>query len=500
MAAVALVLAAPAAARAAPRTPVVVVIFDEMPLVSLLGQSGTIDHVRYPHFAAFARHSTWYVNATTASDASRLAIPSVLDGRAPRRELAPTAGAHPVNLFTLLHRHGYRIHAEEEASDLCPYRNCRRRFGAHYFLARDRLKRFRRWLAGVEPGGRPGLFFKHILLPHVPFVFLPTGQRYNRTVLGPIKGLNSSELSVFDRTLVHQSWQRHLLQVGTVDMLLGELVLQLKLTGLYDKAMVVVLSDHGISFRVGATDRRTIVPGNARDIAPIPLFVKYPYQRRGRIDGGLVKTFDVLPTIAARIGMRLPRGLDGRPASSATVHRRNRIAILSRAPIGRITMTRARLRALKRSALRRKVALFGSGRRTLFDFGPNRALRGRPLEGLRVFDGGPLRARLTDPHEYEHVRLDGSFLPVHVTGRISGGRGRSRRDIAVAINGVVRGVTRSVRLRRRRGEFFTVLVDPRALVTGRNDVQVLIVGRSRGRFLLRRIYRTPRPPGATEPF
>ena len=486
-------LAASAAATAAPATPVVVVLFDEMPAHSLLGRKGGIDHFRYPNFAAFAQRSTWYVNATTASDASKYAIPSVLDGRSPRRELEPTAGGHPLNLFTLLHRRGYDLHVEEEATDLCPYRNCKRRFNAHYFLAHDRLERFRTWLRGIKPGRRPGLFYKHLLFPHVPFVFLPSGQRYNRTVLGPIPGLNSSELSVFDPTLVRQSWQRHLLQVGATDMLLGELVERLKETGIYDKAMVVVLSDHGISFRVGATDRRTIVPANARDVAPIPLFVKYPHQRRGRVDRGLVRTYDVLPTIAARIGLRLPRGLDGRPASSRAVDRRRRITVLSRAAIGRVTISRARLMALKRQALRRKIALFGSGRRTLFDFGPNRGLRGRPVGRLRVVEGGALLARLNDPADYERVRPEGSFLPVHITGRILGGRGRSRRDIAVAINGVIRGVSRSVRLRRRRPEYFTVIVDPRALVKGRNEVQVFAVSRSRRRFGLRRIYRSPAP-------
>ena len=489
----ALMLAAPATANAAPKTPVVMVLFDEMPLNSLLGRRGGVDHVRYPNFGAFAQRSTWYINATTASDASKHAIPSVLDGQSPRRKLAPTAGAHPANLFTLLHRRGYDLHVEEEATDLCPYPNCKRRFNARYFLAHDRLERFRTWLRGIKPGKRPGLFYKHLLLPHVPLVFLPSGQRYNRTVLGPIPGLNSSELSVFDPTLVRQSWQRHLLQVGATDMLLGELVKRLKETGIYDKAMVVVLSDHGISFRVGATDRRTIVPANAHDIAPIPLFIKYPHQRRGRVDHGLVRTYDILPTIARRIGLRLPRGLTGRVASSRAIDRRRRITVLSRAKIGRIKISRARLMALKRRALRRKVALFGSGRRTLFDFGPNRGLRGRPVKRFRVVESGSLGVRLNDPADYERVRLDADFLPVHVTGEILGGAGRSRRDIAVAINGVIRGVSRSVRLRRRRPEYFSVILDPRALVKGRNDVEVFAVSRPPGGVGLQRIYRSSVP-------
>ncbi|MDQ4048030.1 MAG: hypothetical protein M3131_01410, partial [Actinomycetota bacterium] len=149
LATAALLLSLPAPAPAvSPKAPVVVVLFDELPVNTLLGRRGGIDRIRYPNFAAFAKRSTWYANATTTSDASKLAIPSVLDGRSPRRGLAPTAGAHPLNLFTLLHRRGYDLHVEEEATDLCPYPNCKRRFDARYFLAHDRLERFRTWLGG----------------------------------------------------------------------------------------------------------------------------------------------------------------------------------------------------------------------------------------------------------------------------------------------------------------------------------------------------------------
>ena len=492
-------LAEPATA-AGPKTPVVMVVFDELPTHSLLGRSGRIDPIRYPNFAKLAGDSTWYVNATTASDATKFAIPSVLDGRAPRRGVAPSVRAHPDNLFTLLKKRGYRMKVEEEATDMCPYAECKRRYSAHYFLANDRLARFRAWIDALKASQQPTLYYKHILLPHVPWIFLPTGQRYTHTVLGPIIGLNSSEVSVFDRTLVNQSWQRHLLQTGAADKLLGELIERMKETGLWEKAMLVVLADHGVSFRVGATDRRTIVPANAMDIAPIPLFVRNPGQRRGGRNYGLVRTYDVLPTVAARIGLPLPRGLSGRVASSRAVRRRGRVTVLSRSAIGRVTMSRRRLIALKKVALRRQVALFGSGRRTLYDFGPHRRLRGRPVARLRVVTGGPVKARLSDPEDYTSVRPTAGFLPVFVSGRITGGGRGSRRDIAVAVNGVIRGVTRSTRLRRRNAEYFSVLIDPRSLVKGRNQVEVLAVSRVRGSYGLRRIYGKPyQPPVVKRP-
>ena len=487
LAAGAMALPAPAAAK--PSTPVVVVLLDELPTHSLLARNGRVDRIRYPNFAALARTSTWYSNATTASDASKFAIPSILDGRTPRRERPATFRAHPQNLFTLLKRQGYRLDVHEEATDLCPYRNCRRTQTAREFLANDRIKRFRDFIAALAPSRKPTLFYEHVLLPHVPWIFMPSTRRFDRTVLGPIPGLNSSERSVFDPTLVRQSWQRHLLQVAAVDTLLGEMVVQMKRTGLWRRALVVVMSDHGVAFRLGATDRRTIVPANAKDIAPVPVFIKYPRQRRGRIDRSLLRTYDVLPTVARRIGLRLPRGLSGRPAGSRAVRRRTRISVLSRASIGRVTLSRRALLRQKRIALRRKLGLFGHGRRSLLDFGPNRQILLDVVNRYPVAGpAGGLRAKLTDPSDYENVRLGSNFVPTHVTGRILGGRRGERRDLAVAVNGYLRGVTRSAHIRGLAGEYFSFLVAEGALVDGSNPVEIFSVTRRRGKILLRRLF------------
>jgi hypothetical protein len=472
------------------------VVLDEMPAHSLLGRNGRVDRIRYPNFAALSRSSTWFSNATTASDATKFAIPAILDGRTPSRFRPPTYRGHPRNLFTLLRRQGYRLDVHEEATDLCPYRGCRRTQTAREFLSNDRIKRVRDFIATLRPSSRPTLFYEHVLLPHVPWIFLPSTRRFDRTVLGPIAGLNSSDRSVFDRTLVRQSWQRHLLQVGAVDTLLGEMVAQMKRTGLWDRAVFVILADHGVSFRVGATDRRTIVPANAKDIAPVPLFIKFPRQRRGRVDRTLFRTYDVLPTIARRIGLRLPRGVSGRPAGSRAIRRRRGISVLSRAAIRRVTFSRRGLRRAKRAALRRKLALFGQGPRSLFDFGPNRGLLLKTVNRYSVAGAaGGLRARLNDPGDYEDVRLRSAYVPTHVTGRVLGGRRGSRRDLAVAINGYIRGVTRSVRIRGRKGEYFSFLVAEGSLVSGRNPVEIFTVSRTRRKkkILLRRIYGRPFP-------
>lgn len=482
-------LAAPAGAAARPTKPVVMVVLDELPLTSLLDGRGRIDRVRYPNFAALARGSTWYANATTVADSTKLAIPSILDGRGPKMGVPATHRGHPRNIFTLLRGNGYRLKVQEEATSLCPYRGCRRRHGTHYFLSRDRLKRFKRWIAGIDRSRRPTLYYKHALLPHVPWVFTPQLRRYDRSVLGPIKGLNSSERSVFDRTLVRQSWQRHLLQVGAVDALLGQIVARMKATGVYDRASLVVMADHGVSFHVGATDRRTILPFNAFDVAPIPLFMKAPGQRQGRIDRSMVRTYDVLPTLARQIGLGLPPGVSGRSAASGRVRRRGRVKVISRAPLARITFSRGRLAQGRRAALRRKLALFGSGGRSLYLLGPNAGLLGRPVSGLRVRRRGRVRATLYGARDYRRIYRRSSFIPAHVTGRITGRRGGRRRDIAVALNGRIWAVTRSARIRGSRSEYYSALLNPDKLVVGRhrNTIAVYSVGRSKGRYLLRRL-------------
>ena len=144
---------------------------------------------------------------------------------------------------------------------------------------------------------RPGrtLWFKHVLLPHVPWQFYPSGRRYRRHAPEPIEGLNSPT-GFGVPWLVKVSYQRHLLQLGLADRLLGELLARLRRLGLYRDALVVVVADHGIGFHVDM-DRRSVTPRNAEDLAPIPLLVKLPGQRSGSVVDRHVETIDVLPTI-----------------------------------------------------------------------------------------------------------------------------------------------------------------------------------------------------------
>ena len=105
--------------------------------------------------------------------------------------------------------------------------------------------------------------------------------------------------------------------------------MKLKEPHVRDRALLVVVADHGVSFRLQGATIAGHVRANARDIAPVPLFVKYPGQR----GGGSISLFydDVMPTIAPTIGAATRVRLTGRsravavlaapPEAHVTVHR-----------------------------------------------------------------------------------------------------------------------------------------------------------------------------------
>ena len=75
-----------------------------------------------------------------------------------------------------------------------------------------------------------------IELPHQPYHFLPSGQRYP-DALGELPGLGADWTR--NRWLARQGFQRYLLQVGYADRLLGEAIEQLPPGGRYDRSLIV---------------------------------------------------------------------------------------------------------------------------------------------------------------------------------------------------------------------------------------------------------------------
>jgi hypothetical protein len=490
--------------RIASPAPVVFLLLDELPASSLMTRSGEIDAVRYPSFARLARESTWYRNATTVHEWTSDAAPSIVTGRVIRSSKLATADNYPESLFTLLGgSYALDVH-ESYATKLCPEELCPREHesslssGVDLFVDSIRL-----WVARSLPrsmseevvpvhydvglqaesatslhefdafldevSGMRGdqvLAYSHLLLPHAPWRFLPSGDEYD---FHGMDGWLASEHWGDDPWPVLQGYQRHLLQLEYTDRQLGRLLRRLDGRGLWDRALVVVVADHGVSFRAGE-GRRPLTADNLADIVNVPMFVKLPGQRRGGVDDRPARSIDLLPTIADVLGIRLPWATDGRSLLAAPVERDVLVDLRG----GKVE--HASLAAMIRDrdeTLRRKAAAFGEGRDSLYRIGSKRWLLGRDVSRVRSTPSS-VEVRLDDAGSFRDVRPGSGFVPARILGRVTAGRLEPGTELAIAVNGRVQALTRT--LGGRQAGQFRALVPETAFRPGANEVEVFLVG------------------------
>ncbi len=322
-------------------TPVVVLVLDEFPTSAMLDANGQIDADLYPQLAGLAADATWFRNATTVYPFTTHAVPALLTGRLPAGDdVVPNARTYPESLFTLLGA-SYETNAAE-VWRMCPDAECRDQRGSGKTSAetlrtllsasldtleaqlrptRERLqlltiddqvdrgedvRRLQEWLDEIDGDGPPNLSVAHLLVPHHPWVTTPSGATHDVPLGGRIH-----EVDVWESEPAAALAQQLLVaQAMWVDSLVGEMTETLKDEGIYDDAVIVVTADHGIAFEVGESIR---TPGseNITEIAWVPLIVKEPGQRDGRVDDRNALTVDVVPTIADLLGIDIPWAVDG---------------------------------------------------------------------------------------------------------------------------------------------------------------------------------------------
>lgn len=468
--------------------PIVVIVFDEFPTDTLTAPGGEIDAERYPNFAALAATSTWFRNGYTVFDSTFKSVPAILDGRMPRERSAADIRSHQPNVFHLLNTLGYDVVKVESASALCPPWIClgarTRRPGVLRRLAGGgRPARLHKWIGAMRDGPRPTFYFHHALLPHEPWIYLPSGRQSRPPGEDPVPGINKPG-GWHDPRLTDHNHLRHLLQVGYTDHELGRVMGRLRRTGLFDRALIVVTADHGYSFEVNVKSRRQVTERNIDEIAPVPFFVKAPGQTEGEVDDSLVRTVDVVPTIADLLHVSVPWKADGHSAFSAMTRAREHVTLIRRDFSRVVSIGRAEFERRREGLRRRRARKFGTGARSEKVFGDPWAAAyrvGPHPELLGDFVRAPLpashqvRGELANAALLGHVDPRETLFPTRVVGRLEGSLPGATRDLAVAVNGRIRATGRSFRLRGRRREFFSLIVPESALRPGANRLELIEV-------------------------
>lgn len=326
----------------------------------------------------------------------------------------------------------------------------------------DHRARFRDFIASIGTLGEPSVNYLHMAVPHSPLVYLPDGTRYN--------GADRPGLSAFtsvwteNQYLVNQGVLRYALQLEYADTMLGQVLDALEEGGRLSETLLVVVSDHGL---VTAAGRHARIPqvDTLADVARVPLFIKYPRQRKGERDDRAIETIDIFPSIASVLGLALGSGVDGHSLLAPDWEPSPRQLLEAG---GRIPDFEAAVELNR--ATQRISAVVQEGRSALSAMGwvdGNRYFNQRVPSDAERFSG--LVLRVDNAKWYTEVDRDSGFLPVRLTGKLLGEFHEGL--LLIALNGIFAGSGFS---HDADGQV-SIMLDPRLFRVGKNRLHAYML-------------------------
>jgi len=488
---------------------IVMIVFDELPLNSLLEENHLIDAVRYPNFHRLSKNSTWFRNTTTTHYATTGAIASLLVGDEFPRYLTRVHRGKPVtsavldrsnapdNLFSLLENH-YVIRSIESTSQLARKGGSKDSSAppleqrvsllladaviifAHIAVPESLRPRLPvvegQWSGFTDMGGarqlklksgfpgnaavvkqflnqlqrteKPTLFYLHVLLPHFPFQYSDTGTRHaNKFKFLTEQHRHASGLNNWpNEAAANLAWQAHLFQVGFTDWLLGTILKKLEALDMFHESLIIVTADHGISFFWDSAGMQK--NQLARIQASETLLVPLLIKLPGQKQQQLTDIPVQTIDILPTIADVLELEIPWESGS---------FSLLGPIPENRVRFSYVPDRRAfdsvvdpDRLALNRKIQLFGTGSiDQLYHFGPHQEILGRPVASFPV--SGPMGNLLIDqPEKYTDIDLNSRKFPAYVEGEISSLPDRNNSaemKLAVSVNGIIRNTTWTTGLR-----------------------------------------------------
>lgn len=436
-------------------TPAVIVVFDEFPVASLESGPDRIDGKLFPNFSSLAGTSDWYADTLAVADQTTSAVPAILSGETPTSALAPEQTPpglpdHPDSVCTLAKKGGYDVFAYEPITDMCartyglgtrvatlvnrgiaasdfsPGRKAGeiltgmfRKPWAEY--TEDRPAAVDAFVEGM-PNEPSSISVLHIALPHVLWEFLPDGTRYN------FESFPQGDGYVPDGGGAGVYLQQMLLQLAYTDSELGKIIDRMKADGIWDDALMVVTADHGTSFKPGSS-RRILTNGNLGWNLPVPLFIKYPGQTKGKVVHGKADSRDITPTVLDVLGGEPPPRADGeslvgRKLDPATG------TVEARGYKGPITVERKELdRQLNQARKMRETTFDGDD---LYALGGSHEILGKRPASVKGVS--PIDSTLISPELYKNVDPGSGVVPAFVKASLQPRPGQDPTRVAVAVN------------------------------------------------------------------
>jgi len=280
-----------------------------------------------PHLDALAAEGMLFENATAPSPWTLPSHASLLTGLYPSHhtlkshdhvlpEAVPT-------LATLLADNGFVTAAVVNSHNLSQRFGLNRGF-AHFLYVEERVGRRKpstaitdqaiAWLR--EHGQRPLFLFVHYYDVHSDYRSLPQYEAlFTRPYTGSAQGSTTHLIAARQGRVTPDDHDvAHLIDlydagIRQMDDEIDRLWLFLRTSGLMERAVIVVTSDHGEEFleHGGVLHGRT----QFEEVVRVPLIVRGPGVAAGRRVRDRVSLIDIAPTLLARAGVEPPRRSDG---------------------------------------------------------------------------------------------------------------------------------------------------------------------------------------------
>ncbi len=467
--------------------PVVVVVFDELPLSVIVNGDGEINAERYPAFAELSDSSTWYRNASSDHYRTERAVPELMTGTQPKVSALPSYVDLPRNILTLF-ADDVPVDRYEAVTDMCPPTACESRgSGSLVQMVRDaavvyghrvlparlrtdlpaidqawgqfggtvggsgpvapeckeegRLKNYfcksaqERGPAGQAAAlaqvgariedGTPSLHFAHVILPHRSYILTPWGT----SVMGsPPEVVTDASDPAFDwsRRLFYQ---RASLQFGAADAVLGGVFDGLKDLGVWDETTIVVMADHGVSLLPPIYGRDEVTEANREEVYRVPLFMKAAGQTAddGKVVDDPASTLDMLPTLIDMLDIETDWSFDGHSLLDGSQ------------PTVEPTVDPSVQPLFDLVARHDADIPAGYDWEALAKVGERADLVGRPLGRLSVGSDSDLRWAADGQDQFGDLPTDAGEAPQTLNGSVRTPDGSRPPELVVAVNGTIGG-------------------------------------------------------------